>query len=153
VRRRRRLSATGHGPGALWAEILDTAADLGLPLAPNLSPRRLVQFWSRDRSGARTMPEVTRSAIMDVAHAEELDRYAGGTSDSTAAATKLPDALRAWERSRGTQARWRAWMIPQSMVNKFAAWRADLRWPSQLRSRAFRVRLAQLRRAGDGEKA
>ena len=80
IRRRRRLAGSAAGPGGLWAEILDTAVDLGLPPSPNLSPRRLVQLWSRGPSGERTMPELTRSVIMEVAHAEELDRYANGAS-------------------------------------------------------------------------
>ena len=51
LRRRRRIRAAGSSPAALWAEILDTALDLGLPSAPNLSPRRLVQSWSRRPDG------------------------------------------------------------------------------------------------------
>ncbi len=125
-RRRRRLRATG--PAQLWAEILDTAADLALPLAPHLSPRRLVEFWSRRPTGERSMPGITRAAIMDVAYAEELDRYAGGASLPADAAARLPDALRAWERSRGSQARWRAWLAPQSVIAGFSRWRAKLPW-------------------------
>src|SRR6185312_12991464 len=71
MRRRRRLTGS-TGPGSLWAEILDTAVDLGLSPSPNLSPRRLVQLWSRGPSGERTMPEITRAVITEIAQAEEL---------------------------------------------------------------------------------
>lgn len=131
-RRRRRLRAGASGPAALWAEILDTALDLGLSQAPNLSPRRLVQFWSRRPSGERSMPDLTREAIMDVAHAQELDRYAGGARMPRDAAKHLPEALKAWERSCTSQARWRAWLAPQSVLAGVARWRSRLTRPAWL---------------------
>ena len=132
LRRRRRIRAAGSSPAALWAEILDTALDLGLPSAPNLSPRRLVQSWSRRPTGERSMPDLTRAAIMDVAHAQELDRYAGGATLPRDAARHLPEALRAWERSAGGQARWRAWLAPQSVLAGFTRWRGRLSSPGWL---------------------
>jgi transglutaminase-like putative cysteine protease len=129
-RRRRRLRAPASGPAELWAEILDTALDLGLPLAPHLSPRRLVQFWSTRPTGERSMPGITRAAIMDVAYAQELDRYAGGAALPRDAATHLPEALKAWERSCDSQARWRARLAPQSVLAGFARWRNRLAWPA-----------------------
>ncbi len=156
MRRRRRLTRPA-GPGSLWAEILDTAVDLGLPPSPNLSPRRLVQLWSRGPTGERTMPEITRSVIMDVAHAEELDRYAngpggGGGSGAGDAAARLPQALTSWERSRGAGARWRAWLAPQSMIAGVARWRAALPWVGQLGGSPLDGRLSRFPRVFGGRR-
>ncbi len=127
-RRRRRLSGSTLQPGALWAEILDTAVDLGLSPSPNLSPRRLVQFWSRGPNGERAMPDITRSVILDIAHAQELDRYAGGARVPGDAAVRLPQALRAWEHSQVAAVRWRAWLAPPSVLAGLARWWAGLPW-------------------------
>jgi hypothetical protein len=153
IRRRRRLTGS-TGPAALWAEILDTAVDLGLPPSPNLSPRRLVQLWSRGPSGERTMPEITRSVIMDIAHAEELDRYANGATGVSGgagpgdAAARLPQALKSWERSRGAAARWRAWLAPQSMIAGVARWRAALPWAGRMGASPLNGRLGRFSRLG-----
>jgi transglutaminase-like putative cysteine protease len=125
-RRRRRLRTSNEAPAELWAEIIDTALDLGLPAAPHLSPRRLVHFWSRRPTGERSMPEITRVAIMDVAYAQELDRFGGGGRLRPGVAAGLPNALRAWERSCDSQARWRAWLAPQSVIADISRWRTRL---------------------------
>jgi transglutaminase-like putative cysteine protease len=157
TRRRRRLAGSAEA-GALWAEIVDTAVDLGLPPSPNLSPRRLVQLWSRGPSGERTMPELTRSVLMDLAHAEELDRYAngatggvggvGGSSGSVSgdAPARLPKALAAWTRSRGAAARWRALLAPQSVLAGISRWRTGVPWVKRLRESPLAARLSRVRR-------
>ncbi len=157
-RRRRRIRAPGNAPAALWAEILDTALDLGLPAAPHLSPRRLVQFWSRRPTGERSMPDITRAAIMDVAYAQELDRYAGGSATLPRdAARHLPDALKAWERSGSSQARWRAMLAPQSVLvgwsGMLARWRSRLTAPAWLPDWMRRITRIRLRRPASGQQA
>ncbi len=39
------------------------------------------------------------------------------------------EALQAWERSAGGQARWRAWLAPQSVLAGFTRWRGRLSSP------------------------
>ncbi|HEX4015797.1 MAG TPA: DUF3488 and transglutaminase-like domain-containing protein [Frankiaceae bacterium] len=144
-RRRRRLHAPTSGPAELWAEILDTAVDLGLPAAPNLSPRRLVQFWSRLPTGERTMPDISRATIMDIAYAQELDRYAGGATLRRDAAANLAEALQSLERSCPAQARWRAKLAPQSVLAGIVRWRSRLTRPTWL------PRIPKIRRTAGSE--
>ncbi len=152
-RRRRRLSRSASAPGALWAEILDTAVDLGFPPSPNLSPRRLVQFWSRGPGGERAIPDITRSVIMDVAHAEELERYAGGAQVPGDAAVRLPQALRAWERSQDAATRWRAWLAPPSVIAGLSRWRAVVGWFGGASAPRFTARLPKLSGLTKGRRA
>jgi transglutaminase-like putative cysteine protease len=126
--RRRRLGhARGRGgpaPGgepALWREVVDTAVDLGLELAPTLTPRRAVQYWSRRSTGERCMPDTTYAVLMEVAYAEELARYAAEGSRPAEIATQLAAALGAWERSFGRRVRLRALLAPRSMLADIAA--------------------------------
>jgi hypothetical protein len=91
------------------------------------------------------MPDITRAAIMNVAHAEELDRYAGGATLPRDAARHLAEALQAWERSCDGQARWRARLAPQSVLAGFARWRSRLARPTWL------PRLLRIRRTAAGE--
>jgi transglutaminase-like putative cysteine protease len=124
IRRRRRLRRAGAAPALLWAEIVDTAVDLGLALPGNLSPRRLAQYWARLPSGERSMPETTRAVIEEVAYAEQLDRYAGGAKVAADTAARLRNGLRSWERYRSARSRWRARLAPQSLISAFSPWRA-----------------------------
>ena len=55
LRRRRRLLAARHGDAdALWAELSDTAVDLGYVWSPARSPRQVAIWLSRERAGRRT---------------------------------------------------------------------------------------------------
>jgi hypothetical protein len=100
------------------------------------------------------MPDLTRAAIMDVAYAQEIDRYAGGAASLPRdAARRLPEALKAWERSCTTQARWRARLAPQSVLAVFARWRSRLAAPAWLPSWIRRIPRMLLRRTPESQQA
>jgi transglutaminase-like putative cysteine protease/arginine exporter protein ArgO len=116
ARRRRRLrSARGDYPDPLWAELIDTATDLGYVWSPARSPRQVLD-WLRPDLGSRRA-----SALAELAAAVERSRYAAPQAHAPgtpAAATLIGDlteiesALRA-HRSRATRVRSR--VLPASL--------------------------------------
>jgi hypothetical protein len=78
------------------------------------------------------MPDVSRATIMDIAYAQELDRYAGGATLRRDAAANLAEALQSLERSCPAQARWRARLAPQSVLAGFVRWRSRFTRPAWL---------------------
>jgi hypothetical protein len=107
VRRRRRLLAARHGDAdALWAELSDTAVDLGYVWSPARTPRQVATWLSRDAPAAGP-------ALRELAKAVEHSRYAAapGSRDGSALAGDLHTATGAMRsrRSNGTRARAILW--------------------------------------------
>jgi transglutaminase-like putative cysteine protease len=111
-RRRARVRASVTGPDPLWAELADTATDLGYVWSPVRTPRQVVTWLSREG-----LPPGASGSLRTLAHAVEQSRYApvAEPSDRDRLVGNLrdvSDALRA-RRSRGE--RWRAVLLPASL--------------------------------------
>lgn len=122
VRRRRRgrrlRSGSAHD---IWDEVMDTAADLGFPTEPTLTPHRLVQFWTKRPPADGRLPSGSVDALHAAALAEELARY-GPTA--VQAADETADVLAAlinWERSCIARDRTRAVLLPRSVFTAAAS--------------------------------
>ena len=116
ARRRRVRLRAGHGgnPDALWAELSDTAVDLGYVWSPTRTPRQVAR-WLGDSAGD------ARAELTTLARAVEEHRYAApgsatgsGRPDLRRELARVTRRLRA-ESSRGTRVR-------------AALWPASLRW-------------------------
>jgi hypothetical protein len=128
-RRRQRLRAAGRGdPDPLWAELSDTAVDLGYVWSPARTPRQVVSWLSGD------VGPQTAQSLRDLAGAVERSRYAPGHSDAEASAVsgwvselkEIESRLRE-HRSRATRIRSR--LLPSSVT-----------WLPRMRTRARRRR-------------
>lgn len=125
TRRRRRYAAARRGdPDPLWAELSDTAVDLGYVWSPARTPRQVSVWLSSD--AADTAP-----ALQALAVAVERRRYApnGSTSDPAELAEGLravTDQLRARRRGR-VQLLSRLWPASLGWGQKIAAARGILR--------------------------
>ncbi|MBN9619451.1 MAG: transglutaminase domain-containing protein [Actinobacteria bacterium] len=87
-RRRRRLLAARHGDTeALWAELSDTATDLGYVWSPARTPRQVATWLGRDLTDARPALDALTAAV-------EHGRYAPDESDGTGS-SDLTHGLRA----------------------------------------------------------
>jgi len=95
TRRRRRLAAARRDGDAeaLWAELSDTAVDLGYVWSPARSPRQVVQWLGRDTRRSR-------EALESLAGAVEWGRYAR-TGPAPALAAASGDASDPTRRLRG----------------------------------------------------
>jgi hypothetical protein len=126
VRRQRRARRLRIGPAAAsrrWSEVIDTARDLGLDIPETLSPGRTVAYWTYADNGERLVPEITARVLRDVAHDEELGRYAAQAPAGGVSADHLLAALRSWEHAYGAATRWRARLVPRSVLQgAVAAW-------------------------------
>jgi hypothetical protein len=107
LRRRRRMLIARHGDvDALWAELSDTAVDLGFVWSPARSPRQVATWLSRDAPAAAP-------ALSELASAVEHSRYAAAPSNRPGSA--LADDLRTAtgalrsRRSNGTRVRAALW--------------------------------------------
>ena len=113
-RRRARLRAARAGPDPLWAELADTATDLGYVWSPVRTPRQ-VEGWLRDEAVSGSEAE---AALHSLATAVEVSRYAPPSSRPPAEAD-LVSNLREVEaslRARRTRSdRVRARMLPGSV--------------------------------------
>jgi hypothetical protein len=113
-RRRARLRAARAGPDPLWAELADTATDLGYVWSPVRTPRQ-VEGWLRDEAVAGSEAE---GALHSLATAVEISRYAPPTAHRPPEADLVSD-LREVEkslRSRRSRAdRVRARVLPGSV--------------------------------------
>jgi transglutaminase-like putative cysteine protease len=109
-RRRRLLAARGGDPDALWAELSDTATDLGYVWSPARSPRQVSAWLSGDAASAAP-------ALDALAVAVERRRYAPGISgDDAATLTRGLQAVTGELRSRRDgRARLRAALWPASL--------------------------------------
>ena len=113
-RRRARLRAARAGPDPLWAELADTATDLGYVWSPVRTPRQ-VEGWLRDEAVSGSDAE---AALHSLATAVEVSRYAPPTSQPAAEADLVSD-LREVEASlrarRSRSDRVRARILPGSV--------------------------------------
>lgn len=126
VRRRRRLAAARHGdPDPLWAELSDTATDLGYVWSPTRTPRQVLS-WLGPPVGDK------RASLQTLATAVETARYAPPAA-AGAGGGQLVSDLRAVENELRAQRRWsvrlRARLLPESLE-----WRA-LRLPLRMSRR------------------
>jgi Transglutaminase-like superfamily len=112
-RRRARLRSARAGPDPLWAELADTAVDLGYVWSPVRSPRQ-VEGWLRHEGVTGADAE---GALHSLAVAVERSRYAPPGRAVTA--TDLVADLREVEASlrarRGRRDRVRARILPASV--------------------------------------
>jgi hypothetical protein len=124
TRRRRRFAAARRGdPDPLWAELSDTAIDLGYVWSPARTPRQVSAWLATD--AAETAP-----ALQALAVAVEQRRYApnGSTSDPAQLADGLRDVteqLRARRRGRVRLAA-RLWPASLGWGRRMAALRGAL---------------------------
>jgi transglutaminase-like putative cysteine protease len=111
TRRRRRRLRAGHGgdPDALWAELADTAVDLGYVWSPTRTPRQVAR-WLGDSAGD------ARGSLTTLARAVEEYRYAApGTSTRVDLRRELASITRRLRAGRGRGARVRAALWPASL--------------------------------------
>jgi hypothetical protein len=111
LRRRRRLLAARHGDAdALWAELSDTAVDLGYVWSPARSPRQVAIWLSRGAPAAAP-------ALRELANAVEHSRYAAAPSarDGSALTGDLRTATGALRSRRSNGVRVRATLWPASL--------------------------------------
>jgi len=128
VRRRRRDERLRGGPEAAWAELRDTAVDLGVPWPEARSPRetrdRLVEHLGapvarttaeRPAHGAAVAPEAVR-CLDRLVRALELLRYARASEPSESLAAEVETCVAALEGGASRSARRRAEWWPRSVV-------------------------------------
>lgn len=124
-RRRRRLAAVRRGDTeALWAELSDTAVDLGYVWSPARSPRQVAQWLGRDVRSSR-------AALQTLAAAVEHGRYAppaaaDGGRGATADGRDLQERLRAvtgeLRQRRTGRTRLGAVLLPASLTTSLRWW-------------------------------
>jgi hypothetical protein len=120
TRRRRRRLRAGHSgdPDALWAELSDTAVDLGYVWSPTRTPRQVAR-WLGDSAGD------ARGSLTTLAHAVEQHRYAPpGTSTRADLRRELASVIRRLRTGRSRGVRLQA-----------ALWPASLDWLRRIRRR------------------
>lgn len=123
LRRRRRLAAVSTGQGSvvsLWREIVDTAEDARITVAPTLTPRDAVSRLQR----ARGMTDAAREALARVGHALELEGYGPpqiADASATARIALVADAkvvIACLVASAPDDARVKAFLLPASLVSR-----------------------------------
>ncbi len=110
-RRRRRFAAARHGdPDALWAELSDTAIDLGYAWSASRTPRQVMTWLASDAAGSA-------SALAALAAAVEQQRYAPAAdpADTAALVRGLRDVTNELRARRGKRVRLRARLWPASL--------------------------------------
>jgi hypothetical protein len=130
IRRRRRLRpARSHElPSArvldAWRELVDTGRDLGLPWAASRTPRRtaeaLVAYGVRGDAAA---------AVRRLARSVERVRYARADVDVLRGHDPGEDArlvVKGMEAASARQVRWRARLLPASVLSVVGGWLADV---------------------------
>lgn len=123
-RRRHRLARAGgadpvRGVQAAWRELADTAGDLGQPWSHAETPRQTAQRMATELPGAA---EPANRLALSV----ERSRYARtpGPIDHVAADTRA--VLAELERSAGRASRWRARLLPSTVLSAGAGRVADV---------------------------
>jgi transglutaminase-like putative cysteine protease len=127
ARRRRRFAAARRGnPDPLWAELSDTAVDLGYVWSPARTPRQ-VSAWLAPDAGD-TAPVLTA-----LANAVELSRYGPGTSraDTAELGRGLQQVSARLRSRRSARMRTRALLWPASLG--WGGWLSTLRRPGRHR--------------------
>ncbi|HEU5006541.1 MAG TPA: DUF3488 and transglutaminase-like domain-containing protein [Jatrophihabitantaceae bacterium] len=111
TRRRRQRMRAGHSgdPDALWAELSDTAVDLGYVWSPTRTPRQVVR-WLGDPAGD------ARGSLTTLARAVEKHRYAPpGASGGVDLRRELAIVTRRLRAGRSRGARLQAALWPASL--------------------------------------
>ncbi|MFN2563066.1 MAG: transglutaminaseTgpA domain-containing protein [Jatrophihabitans sp.] len=124
-RRRRRYAAGRRGDtDALWAELSDSAVDLGYIWSPARSPRQVSAWLARDAAGAAPALDALAAAV-------EHQRYApdAGSGDPAALAVGLQDVTEQLQARRAPRTR---------MLARF--WPASLGWGTRLRRATRKLR-------------
>jgi hypothetical protein len=139
-RRRRRFASAD--PAAGWAELSDTATDLGLGVQATESPRAAARRWGEHISGVDADGSAGR-AVQQLAREAELLRYGGGPAGAPGRGFEdegaaLPQrAVAAMERASGRRRRLQAWLAPRTVRD--AAARATFGFGQQLTSQMRRL--------------
>ncbi len=110
LRRRRRIAAARFGdPDPLWAELSDTAVDLGYVWSPARSPRQVAAWLGRDTQD--------KQALDALAHAVEHHRFgpAVGESDTADLGRGLGRVTKQLRARRSSSVRLRARLWPASL--------------------------------------
>lgn len=110
-RRRRRLLAARHGDAdALWAELTDTAVDLGYTWSPARSPRQVSTWLGRDAAGAAGSLDALAGAV-------EQRRYAPNapSRDTAPLARGLNEITEELRARRSVRTRIQARLWPASL--------------------------------------
>ncbi|HEY5031094.1 MAG TPA: transglutaminase domain-containing protein, partial [Actinomycetes bacterium] len=148
IRRRRRLRpARSQGLPSVrvleaWRELVDTGRDLGLPWAASRTPRRtaeaLVAYGVRGDAAV---------AVRRLARSVERVRYARADVDVLGGHDPGADArlvVRGMEAASARKVRWRARLLPASVLSVVGGWLADVMdWVDGLGAR-MRTQLGRL---------
>ncbi len=109
VRRRRFLRPPGQeSVEGLWAELRDTARDLGLDWSEAATPRQ-AGSWLATKLPADLRPQVVR-----IARAVEFGRYAGISRDGVDVRREAAAVRTALVKESSARSRWRARLAPRS---------------------------------------
>lgn len=114
-RRRRRLLAARRGDAdALWAELSDTAVDLGYVWSPARSPRQVSEWLARDAADSAGALTVLATAVE---HRRYAPQASAGTGPGEAAelARGLHEVTSRLRSRRSAGARLRATLLPASL--------------------------------------
>jgi transglutaminase-like putative cysteine protease len=118
-RRRRRYAAARRGDAdALWAELSDTAQDLGYVWSPARSPRQVAEWLARDAAGSARSLDALAVAVEHRRYAP--DQYREDAAGLTRGLQEVTGQLRS---RRSPRARMRAVLWPSSL-----GWDRRLGW-------------------------
>jgi hypothetical protein len=119
TRRRRWLTATDDigRAHAAWRELTSDLVDYGLGAAPSESPRTV----ARRISEAGELDAAGRQAVDRIAAAEERARYARTPTSSDTLRSDVHTVARAMARAARPGARWRARLLPASVLGPVRA--------------------------------
>jgi transglutaminase-like putative cysteine protease len=98
---------------AAWQELRDDLTDYGAGYRPSESPRAVA---ARAGTGLG-LAEPARAALGRIAMAEERARYAPAPTDGSGLRTDSATVRRAIAAAVPREARWRAWLLPASVVS------------------------------------
>jgi hypothetical protein len=118
-RRRRRRLAAGRRNGdaeALWAELSDTAVDLGYVWSPARSPRQVVQWLSRDARDSRESLQALATAVEQRRYAPEVDGTGTGAADPRGLGEQLRRVISELRHRRNGRTRIGAVLWPASLT-------------------------------------
>lgn len=119
TRRRRWRRAAGDAglAHAAWQELRDDMDDYGLACRASESPRALAR-----RVGATEgLSDPARQALNRIAHAEERARYAVVPEPAGTLRADVLAVRRSMSQNASPGARWRAWLLPASMLEPVRA--------------------------------
>ncbi len=125
-RRRRRVRLGGRGRiDLLWDELADTAVDYELGWSGSRTPRQVAE-WLRELAPGTAASDALRQLAAGV----ELERYARPDRTATVVdrSPELHVIRQALAREATTGGRWRARLVPASVVPRLAAL---ARWPGR----------------------